>query len=91
MPNGGRWLFSIAGFPIVLGINNGVAPVFPTPQAGAFNIEVFTNPTVERAFRAPMPGFRASIADAGGTLDNGFLTGTDLRLGGRRFPASSTR
>ena len=47
MANGGRWLFSIAGTPIVLGINNGVrAGLSHAAQAGAFNIEVFTNPTV---------------------------------------------
>ena len=79
--SGGRWLFSIAGTPVVLGINNGVAPVFPAPQAGAFNIEVFTNANRRAACRTPRPGFRASIADPGGTLDSGFLTGTDLRLG----------
>ena len=79
MPNGGRWLFSIAGTPIVLGINNGVAPVFPQGQVGAFNIEVFTNPTVS-GVPNPEFGFQASIADPGGTLENGFLTGTGLRL-----------
>ena len=81
MANGGRWLFSIAGTPIVLGINNGVAPVFPVAQANAFDIEVFTNPTVS-GVPGPETGFQASIADAGGTLENGFLTGTGLRLGG---------
>jgi hypothetical protein len=81
MANGGRWLFSIAGTPIVLGINNGVAPVFPGAQDGAFNIEVFTNPTVS-GVPSPEPGFHASIADPGGTLENGFLTGTSLHLGG---------
>lgn len=81
MANGGRWLFSIAGNPIVLGINNGMAPVFPMPQAGAFNIEVFTNPTVS-GVPSPEFGFHAGIADPGGTLDNGFLTGTSLRVGG---------
>ena len=81
MANGGRWLFSIAGTPIVLGINNGVAPVFPGAQDNAFNIEVFTNPTVS-GVPGPQPGFHASIADPGGTLENGFLTGTSLQLGG---------
>ena len=57
MPNGGRWLFSIAGTPIVLGINNGVAPVFPIGRAGAFNIEVFTNATVS-GVPGPKPDFR---------------------------------
>ena len=80
MPNGGRWLFSITGTPIVLGINNGVAPVFPGAQAGAFNIEVFTNPTVN-GVPGPELGFQASLVDPGGTLENGFLTGTGLRLG----------
>ena len=80
MANGGRWLFSTAGTPIVLGINNGVAPVFPGAQAGAFNIEVFTNPTVN-GVPSPEIGFQASVADAGGTLENGFLTGTFLHLG----------
>jgi hypothetical protein len=81
MANGGRWLFSIAGTPIVLGINNGVAPVFPAAQDNAFNIEVFTNPTVS-GVPGPQPGFHATIADPGGTLENGFLTGTSLHLGG---------
>jgi hypothetical protein len=101
-PIGGRWVFSVADQPIVLGINNGVAPVFPQPQAGAFNIEVFTNPSVDALVDSkidivdpngnivpilvvapvppPEPGFQSSIADAGGTLENGFLTGASLRL-----------
>ena len=71
MANGGHWLFSITGTPIVLGINNGVAPVFPAAQANAFNIEVFTNPTVN-GVPGPELGFQASIADSGGTLESGF-------------------
>jgi hypothetical protein len=81
---GGRWIFSPpAGFNgLVLGINNGVAPVFPLPQPGAFNIEVFTNPSLVGQPGIPNPnaGFQSSIADPGGTLESGFLTGTDLRL-----------
>ena len=80
-PTGGRWIFSVdtvTGFsnPPVLGINNGVAPVFPTPVAGRFNIEVFTNPTVagQPGIPTPDPGFNSSISDANGTLDSGFLT-----------------
>jgi hypothetical protein len=83
-PNGGRWIFSTSGSPILLGINNGVAPVFPAPQSGAFNIEVFTNPN-SSGVPNPDTGFQSSIADAGGTLDNGFLTGTALRLGSGDF------
>jgi hypothetical protein len=100
-PTGGRWIFSVPDRPIVLGVNNGVAPVFPQPQSGAFNIEVFTNPLVDALVDSkidipgpfgptpifvlapvppPEPGFQSSIADAGGTLENGFLTGTGLRL-----------
>ena len=41
---GGRWIFSSLLGPIVLGINNGFAPVFPYPQERAFNIEVYTGP-----------------------------------------------
>jgi hypothetical protein len=36
--NGGRWIFSITGQPVVLGFNNGSNPVFPTPQPGAFSL-----------------------------------------------------
>ena len=86
-PTGGRWIFSVdstSGFsnPPVLGINNGVAPVFPAAIPGRFNIEVFTNPTVAGQPGIPNPdsGFNTSIADANGTLDSGFLTGTNLRL-----------
>jgi hypothetical protein len=101
-PTGGRWVFSITAQPVVLGINNGVAPVFPQPQAGAFNIEVFTNPAVDALVDSkidrpdafgnptpifvlapvppPEPGFQSSMADAGGALENGFLTGASLRL-----------
>jgi hypothetical protein len=86
-PTGGRWIFSVdstSGFsnPPVLGVNNGVAPVFPTAIPGRFNIEVFTNPTVAGQPGIPSPdsGFNSSIADANGTLDSGFLTGTNLRL-----------
>jgi hypothetical protein len=86
--SGGRWVFSAAqgsGFNgVVVGINNGVAPVFPGPQPGALNIEVFTNPTVS-GIRPPDPGFQVTITDPGGTLDpsgpGGFLTGTNLLLG----------
>ena len=78
--NGGRWIFSITGQPIVLGFNNGAAPVFPPPQPGAFNIEVYTNTTVVAVLN-PDPGFQSSITDLGGALDKGFLTGTDIRLG----------
>jgi len=99
---GGRWIFSVTGQPVVLGVNNGVAPVFPQPQAGAFNIELFTNPSVDALVDSkidrpdafgnptpvfvlapvppPEPGFQSSIADAGGTIENGFLTGANLRL-----------
>jgi hypothetical protein len=88
-PTGGRWVFSTAGSPVVLGINDGVKPVFPTPQVGAFNIEVFTNATVKGLPAPPNPetGFQSSIADAGGTLDSGFLTGTALKLGSGNFLA----
>jgi len=84
-PTGGRWIFSVdttSGFsnPPILGINNGVAPVFPAAVPGRFNIEVFTNPTVAGNPPAPDSGFNSSLADANGTLDSGFLTGTDLRL-----------
>jgi len=101
-PTGGRWIFSVTGQPVVLGINNGVAPVFPQSRAGAFNIEVFTNPSVDAlvdskidrpdAFGNPTPvfvlapvpppdpGFQSSMADANGTIENGFLTGANLRL-----------
>ena len=90
-PTGGRWIFSVdstSGFsnPPVLGINNGVAPVFPAAVPGRFNIEVFTNPTVAGIPNAD-PGFNSSIADANGTLDSGFLTGTNLRLSSGDFLA----
>jgi hypothetical protein len=81
---GGRWLFSSSLSPVILGINNGAAPVFPSPQANAFNIEVFTNPTV-RGVPVPDGGFQTSITDPGGTLENGFLTGTNLVLGAGDF------
>jgi len=90
-PTGGRWIFSVdttSGFsnPPILGINNGVAPVFPAAVPGRFNIEVFTNPTVAGIPNAE-GAFNASFADANGTLDSGFLTGTDLRLGSGNFLA----
>ena len=81
---GGRWVFSPPpGFGgLILGINNGVAPVFPQPVAGAFNIEVFTNAALTGQPGIPNPdaGFQSSFSDPGGTLASGFLTGTDLRL-----------
>jgi hypothetical protein len=79
--NGGRWIFSTTGQPIVLGFNNGSAPIFPPPQSDAFNIEVFTNTMVLGVPNAD-PGFQSSINDPGGVLEMGFLTGTDIRLGG---------
>jgi len=90
-PTGGRWIFSVdtvSGFSgVVLGINNGVAPVFPTPQAGKFNIEVFTNPTVA-AIPNPDAGFQSSMTDPSGTIGNdGLLTGTNLKLSNGDFLA----
>jgi VCBS repeat-containing protein len=85
---GGRWIFSPAtgsGFSgVVLGINNGVAPIFPLPQAGKLNFEVFTNSTVS-ALPGPDPGFQTTILDTAGRLEDGFLTGTALQLGGGDF------
>lgn len=90
-PTGGRWIFSVdtvSGFSgVVLGVNNGVAPVFPTPQAGKFNIEVFTNPTVA-ALPSPDAGFQSTMTDPNGTIGNdGLLTGTNLKLGSGDFLA----
>jgi hypothetical protein len=86
-PTGGRWIFSVdttSGFTgVILGINNGVAPVFPAPVVGKFNIEVFTNATVagQPGIPTPDPGFQSSMADANGGIGNdGLLTGTFLRL-----------
>ena len=89
-PIGGRWIFSsdmassLSG--IILAINNGIAPVFPRPQVGKLNIEVFTNPTLD-AIPEPEPGFQAAMIVPSGTLDDGFLTGTNLRLGSGDFLA----
>lgn len=85
-PVGGRWIFSALGQPIVLGINDGVHPVFPPPQAGAFNIEVFTPNTTVSGIPNPLDdGFQAGAIDPGAVLSNGFLTGADLRLGAGDF------
>jgi Ca2+-binding RTX toxin-like protein len=94
-PTGGRWIFSVdtvSGFSgVVLGINNGVAPIFPTPQVGMFNIEVFTNPTVAGLTDPPIPpsaGFQSTMTDPNGTIGNdGLLTGTSLQLGSGDFLA----
>src|SRR5438105_752184 len=93
-PTGGRWIFSAdpaSGFSgLNLGINNGVAPVFPFPVAGALNIEVFTNSTVS-GVPNPDAGFQASMADplspTVAPIDNGFLVGTNLRLGSGNYLA----
>ena len=82
---GGRWIFSVFGQPVVLGINDGVHPIFPAPQTGAFNIEVFTNTTVTAIPNPLHDGFQDGAIDAGAVLDNGFLTGPDLRLGTGNF------
>jgi hypothetical protein len=84
---GGRLIFSSSLGSVVLGINNGIAPVFPTPQSGAFNIEVFTNTSISGLAGAPSPesGFNSGAADAGGTIDDGFLTGTNVVLGAGNF------
>ena len=84
---GGRFVFSSSLGPIVLGINDGVRPIFPTPQAGAYNIEVFTNSTVASVVGVPSPhsGWNTTAANPGGTIESGFLTGTDLRLGAGNF------
>ena len=58
-PVGGRWIFSVLGRPVVLGINDGAAPVFPAPQSGAFNIEVFT-PPIGTGVPNPDTGFQAA-------------------------------
>jgi hypothetical protein len=101
--NGGRWLIlRPAGFSTtVVGFNNGTGPA-PQPVAGAFNVEVFTNPALDipidskidrrdefgnivpifalPAVPPPDAGFQTSIADVGGTIENGFLTGVKIRL-----------
>ena len=111
-PNGGRWLFSVgSGFNGVAFSFNDGATISPPPVSGAFNIEVFTNSSVDAVtpfdtgidipgqfgdvtpviISVPVPvpppdaGFQAAIADVGGKLDGGFLTGTNLRLGGGDF------
>ena len=92
-PTGGRWVFSVdtaSGFTgVTLGINNGVAPVFPGPTNTKFDIEVFTNPTVAglAGVPNPNPGFESSMTDPGGTIENNLLTGTNLRLGSGDFLA----
>jgi hypothetical protein len=84
-PTGGRFIFQAPdGFAgVTLGINNGVAPVFPEPVEGNFNVEVFTaagvsgTPTLD-------PGFQDFAIDFNGTLGTdpvGFLTGHVLTLG----------
>ena len=87
---GGRWIFSPAtgsGLSgVVLGINNGIAPIFPLPQTGKLNFEVFTSSTVS-ALPGPDPGFQTTILDPAGALENGFLTGAALQLGGGDFLA----
>jgi len=90
-PTGGRWIFSVdttSGFAgVILGINNGVAPVFPAPVVGKFNIEVFTNPTVA-GLPGPDAGFQSTMTDPNGTIgSDGLLTGTNLRLGSGDFLA----
>jgi hypothetical protein len=79
-PTGGRWVFlPLPGWNgVTLSINNSLVPVFPAPQLGAYNIEVFTNPAADTVVGS---GFQASIADFGGTLDHDFLTGTNIFLG----------
>jgi hypothetical protein len=91
-PTGGRWIFSVdttSGFSgLVLGINNGVAPVFPLPVAGKFNIEVFTNPTVAGLPGNPNPdaGFQSTMTDPNGNIgSDGLLFGTTMRLGSGDF------
>lgn len=78
---GGRFLFGTGTSQgLTLGINNGVAPVFPTPVGANFNIEVFTNATVS-TLPTLDTGFQAGAIDKGGTLvAPGFLTGTQLQL-----------
>src|ERR1051325_9793228 len=85
-PPGGRFVFSPpAGYSqVVLSLNNGFAPIFPPPVSGAFNIEVFFNPSVPRV-PPPDSGFQASIVDdLSSPVFNGFLTG-DIALGGGDF------
>ena len=47
--NGGRWIFSPpAGFSeAVIGFGDGIGPV-AQPVPGAFNIEAFTDPSLDR-------------------------------------------
>jgi len=89
-PTGGRWILSVepnGGFSgVILGINNGVAPTFPPPVPGKANVEIFTNPSVS-GVPGPGPGFQFAATDPNGTLTGGFLTGTNLTLGGGDFLA----
>ena len=103
--NGGRWVFSPpVGFSeVVIGFHDGGIQPTPEPLPGAFNIEVFTDPSLDKPIDTkidvidpsgnvaalfvlpeipkPDPGFQTSISDVGGgTIENGFLTGTSLRL-----------
>jgi len=62
-----------------------VHAIFPAPQAGAFNIEVFTNASVTAIPNPLNDGFQDGAIDPGAVLDNGFLTGPDMRLGTGNF------
>ena len=57
---GGRWIFSVLGQPVILGIDDGVHPIFPAPQPGAFNVEVFTNTTVTASRARCTTAFRTA-------------------------------
>src|SRR5947209_5196289 len=83
---GGQFVFSTGSAQAVtLGINNGIAPVFPTATAGNLNIEVFTAAGLT-TLPALDAGFNQGILDPNGGLSStGFLRGSNLTLFGGNY------
>ena len=85
-PTGGRWIFSVdtaSGFSgLILGINNGVAPVFPAPVAGKFN-GLFYETNQPPGVRHGASGFFTLTLTDRGTYTASLLSGSRARLSAR--------
>lgn len=75
----GRFTFSATGFSQTnIGINNGGS--VPPAVAGAFNVEAFTSLSIDDPLPPLDPGYQVGVIDPGAGLQDGLLTGTEIRL-----------
>src|ERR1700674_836964 len=93
---GGHFVFVAGATPVNLGLNNGVAPAFPSTVAGALNIEAFSSVTTG-VLPALDPGWNAGVivsdtvsGDAAPSVVNNILTGRALQLFGDNYTVADS-